>query len=209
MDEKKNIETKYIYFLIPNHRFKVTFTKKTRIYSTLPSRIIIANFKLKLANSLDKSPCVLSAIKYYITTSPLLRNPSKNGGKKSSAYKGIISLSCRKFVNLKTNTYHQFSSNPSYTPFHIPFLFHSSNRVCTLIKYIPPAIAYTRDKKLDTMINPGHDLELPVETGEILYIGQHRCQFLGQPITLVRTCNGCFTTLYETPRPPPPSRIRL
>lgn len=102
------------------------------------------------------------------------------------------------------NTYHQFSSNPSYTPFHIPFLFHSSNRVCTLIKYIPPAIAYTRDKKLDTMINPGHDLELPVETGEILYIGQHRCQFLGQPITLVRTCNGCFTTLYETPRPPPP-----
>lgn len=87
MDEKKNIETKYIYFLIPNHRFKVTFTKKTRIYSTLPSRIIIANFKLKLANSLNKSPCVLSAIKYYITTSPLLRNPSKNGGKKSSAYK--------------------------------------------------------------------------------------------------------------------------
>lgn len=55
------------------------------------------------------------------------------------------------------NTYHQFSSNPSYTPFHIPFLFHSSNRVCTLIKYIPPTIAYTRDKKLDTMINPGHD----------------------------------------------------
>lgn len=38
---------------------------ETRIYSTLPSHIIIANFKL--SNFLDKSPYLLSTIKYSIT----------------------------------------------------------------------------------------------------------------------------------------------
>lgn len=66
---KENVQTRY--FLILNHRFKVTFKKKTikrpetRIYSTLPSHIIIANFKL--SNFLDKSPYLLSTIKYSIT----------------------------------------------------------------------------------------------------------------------------------------------
>lgn len=87
MDEKKKHRNEIYIFSFQITDSKLLLQKKTRIYSTLPSRIIIANFKLKLANSLNKSPCVLSAIKYYITTSPLLRNPSKNGGKKSSAYK--------------------------------------------------------------------------------------------------------------------------
>lgn len=73
--KRKRTNTRYMYytyFLILNHRFKVTFKKKktikrpeTRIYSTLPSHIIIANFKL--SNFLDKSPYLLSTIKYSIT----------------------------------------------------------------------------------------------------------------------------------------------
>lgn len=135
MDEKKH--KRNIYFLIPNHRFKVTFTKKTRIYSTLPSRIIIANFKLKLANSLDKSPCVLSAIKYYITTSPLLRNPSKNGRKKEQRVQGVPLfaihpgiISCRKFVNLKTRITNSLRIHHTHL---FTYLFYFTRR----IEYVP------------------------------------------------------------------------
>lgn len=65
---KRNTCTTHIFsFWIIDSKLLSKKDTQTRIYSILPSHIIIANFKLKLANSLNKSPYILSTIKYSIT----------------------------------------------------------------------------------------------------------------------------------------------
>lgn len=77
MDEKKNRERNTnehaTHIFIP--RFEKLLSKDRKLEFTLPSRIIIANLKLKLANSLPNQ------MFDYITTSPLLRNPSEKDRK--------------------------------------------------------------------------------------------------------------------------------
>lgn len=62
--EKKKKRIHYTYF----HSDSKLLSKDRKLEFTLPSRIIIANLKLKLANSLDKSPRIpVRTIKCSIT----------------------------------------------------------------------------------------------------------------------------------------------
>lgn len=80
---KENVQTRY--FLILNHRFKVTFKKKNN-QKTRNSNLLypsITHYHCKFQTLQLPRQISLPTIHYqvfdYATTSPLLRNPSKNG----------------------------------------------------------------------------------------------------------------------------------
>lgn len=176
MDEKKNRERNTnehaTHIFIP--RFEKLLSKDRKLEFTLPSRIIIANLKLKLANSLPNQ------MFDYITTSPLLRNPSEKDRKAALyrvfRYTEIIFLSSvivnrihlvRSFFLARFTPL--LSGHPASTPKNLP---DDKSR----------GHEETRGMAKEGLFGGG-------------YFGQRHARLSIPRADNLATCNGCFTTL--------------